>query len=63
MLFFSSLGFKVLESGDFGDFPAPRGQAQARRTSWFSLLLLPFGYIVFIGAALFVGTFGDSPTW
>ena len=55
MLFFSSLGFKVLESAISVIFL--HRVAKRRRHFLVSLLLLPFGYIVFIGAALFVGTF------
>ena len=55
MLFFSSLGFKVLESAISVIFL--HRVAKHRRHFLVSLLLLPFGYIVFIGAALFVGTF------
>ena len=55
MLFFSSLGFKVLESAISVIFL--HRVAKRRRHFLVSLLLLPFGYIAFIGAALFVGTF------
>jgi YihY family inner membrane protein len=55
MLFFSSLGFKVLESAISVIFL--HRVAKRRRHLLVSLLLLPFGYIFFIGAALFVGTF------
>ena len=55
MLFFSSLGFKVLESAISVIFL--HRVAKRRRHFLVSLLLLPFGYIFFIGAALFVGTF------
>src|SRR5450759_3435962 len=54
MLFFSSLGFKVLENAIFVIF---LHRAQKRRRHILASLLLPFGYIVCIGAALFVGTF------
>lgn len=55
LLFFSSLGFRVLENAISVIF-LHRVQKR-RRHLLVSLLLLPFGYIVFIGAALFVGTF------
>jgi len=55
MLFFSSLGFKVLENAISVIFL--HRVAKHRRHFLVSLLLLPFGYIAFIGAALFVGTF------
>ena len=54
MLFFSSLGFKVLENAISVIFL--HRVAQRRRHILVSLLL-PFGYIFFIGAVLFVGTF------
>ena len=55
MLFFSQLGFKVLENAISVIF---LHRVQKRRRHFLvSLLLLPFGYIVFIGAALFAGTF------
>lgn len=54
MLFFSSLGFKVLENAISVIF---LHRVQKRRRHFLVSLLLPFGYIVFIGAALFVGTF------
>ena len=54
MLFFSSLGFKVLENAIFVIF---LHRVQKRRRHILASLLLPFGYIVCIGAALFVGTF------
>jgi membrane protein len=53
MLFFSSLGFKVLESAISVIF---LHRVQKRRRRLLVSLLLPFGYIGFIGAALFVGT-------
>ena len=53
MLFFSSLGFKVLESAISVIF---LHRVQKRRRHFVVSLLLPFGYIVFIGALLFVGT-------
>ncbi|MDP2761073.1 MAG: YihY/virulence factor BrkB family protein, partial [Sideroxyarcus sp.] len=55
LLFFSSLGFKVLENAISVIF-LHRVQ-ERRRHLLVSLLLLPFGYIFFIGAVLFVGTF------
>jgi YihY family inner membrane protein len=55
MLFFSSLGFKVLESAISVIFL--HRVAKRRRHFLVSLLLMPFSYIVFIGAVLFVGTF------
>ena len=54
MLFFSQLGFKVLENAIsviFLHHVAVRGR------HFIVSLLLPFGYITFIGAALFVATF------
>ncbi|HAN57097.1 MAG TPA: ribonuclease R [Betaproteobacteria bacterium] len=54
MLFFSSLGFKVLESAISVIF---LHRVEKRRRHFLVSLLLPFGYIVFIGTALFVGTF------
>ena len=53
MLFFSSLGFKVLENAISVIF---LHRVQKRRRHFVVSLLLPFGYIVFIGALLFVGT-------
>jgi len=55
MLFFSSLGFKVLESAISVIFL--HRVEKRKRHILVSLLLLPFGYIFFIGAVLFVGTF------
>ncbi|MDE2309911.1 MAG: YihY/virulence factor BrkB family protein [Betaproteobacteria bacterium] len=52
MLFFSSLGFKVLEKAITVIF---RHRVQQRRRHFLVSLLLPFGYIVFISAVLFVG--------
>lgn len=55
MLFFSSLGFNVLESAVSVIF-----LHRIEKRKWHilvSMLLLPFGYIFFIGALLFVGTF------
>ena len=54
MLFFSSLGFKVLENAISVIFL--HRVARHRRHILVSLLL-PFGYILFIGTVLFVGTF------
>ena len=54
MLFFSSLGFKVLENAISVIF---LHRVQKRRRHFLVSLLLPFGYIVFIGAALFATTF------
>jgi len=53
MLFFSSLGFKVLENAISVIF---LHRIQERKRHLLVSLLLPFGYIVYIGAALFVGT-------
>lgn len=54
MLFFSSLGFRVLESAITVIFV----HRQVKRKRHFMISLLsPFGYIFFIGAVLFVGTF------
>lgn len=55
LLFFSSLGFRVLESAISVIFL--HRVERRRRHFLISLLLLPFGYIFFIGAVLFVGTF------
>lgn len=52
MLFFSSLGFKVLENAMFVIF---RHRVQKRRRHFLVSLLLPFGYIIFISTMLFVG--------
>ncbi|MFZ2525101.1 MAG: YihY/virulence factor BrkB family protein [Candidatus Ferrigenium altingense] len=52
MLFFSSLGFKVLGNAISVIF---RHRVQKRRRHFFVSLLLPFGYIVFISTMLFVG--------
>ncbi len=54
MLFFSSLAFKVLENAMSVIFL--HRIAVKRRPIIYSLLL-PFGYILFIGALLFVGTY------
>jgi YihY family inner membrane protein len=53
MLFFSSLGFKVLENAISVIF---LHRVAERRRHFVVSLLLPFGYVAFIGAALFVGT-------
>ena len=54
MLFFSSLGFTVLENAISVIF---LHRVQARRRHFLVSLLLPFGYIVFISAALSAATF------
>ncbi len=54
MLFFSSLGFRVLESAISVIFPH---RVAKQRRHFLVSLLLPFGYFAFIGASLFVGTF------
>ena len=54
MLFFSSLGFRVLESAISVIF---LHRVEKRRRHFLVSLLLPFGYIIFIAAVLFVGTF------
>jgi len=54
MLFFSSLGFKVLENAILVIF-VHRAQ-ERKRHILVSMLLLPLGYIVYVGAALLVGT-------
>ena len=54
LLFFSSLGFKVLENAISVIF---LHRVAVRRRHFLVSLLLPFGYIFFIGAVLFVGTF------
>lgn len=53
MLFFSSLGFKVLESAISVIF---LHRIERRKRHLLVSLVLPFGYIFFTGAALFVGT-------
>jgi len=55
MLFFSSLGFKVLESAISVIFL--HRVEKRKRHILVSLLLLPLGYIFFISAVLFLGTF------
>ena len=52
MLFFSSLGFRVLENAMFVIF---RHRVQKRRRHFLVSLVLPFGYIIFISTMLFVG--------
>ena len=54
LLFFSSLGFRVLENAISVIF---LHRVAVRRRHFIVSLLLPFGYIIFIGAALFVATF------
>ena len=55
MLFFSALGFKVLESAISVIF---LHRVVKRKRHWLvSLLLMPFSYIFFIAAVLFVGSF------
>lgn len=54
MLFFSSLGFRVLERAIAVIFVHRR---VGRKRHFIVSLLSPFGYIFFIGAVLFAGTF------
>jgi YihY family inner membrane protein len=54
MLFFSQLGFKVLENAISVIF---LHRIAKRRRHIVESLLLPFGYILFLAAALFAGTF------
>ena len=54
MLFFSSLAFKVLENAMSVIF---LHRVAVRRRHFAVSILLPFGYILFIGALLFVGTY------
>jgi YihY family inner membrane protein len=54
MLFFSQLGFRVLESAISVIF---LHRVQRRRRHFLVSLLLPFAYIAFIGVALFAGTY------
>jgi membrane protein len=54
MLFFSSLAFKVLENAISVIF---LHRVADRRRHWAVSLMLPFGYILFIGALLFLGTY------
>lgn len=53
MIFFSSLAFKVLENAISVIF---LHRVAERKRHFLVSALLPFGYIVFIGVALFVGT-------
>ena len=54
LLFFSQLGFRVLENAISVIF---LHRVMERRRHWVVTLLLPFGYIIVLGAALFVATF------
>jgi YihY family inner membrane protein len=54
LLFFSALGFRVLENAISVIF---LHRVQTRRRHFVVSLLLPFGYIAFIAAALFAGTY------
>jgi len=54
MLFFSSLAFKVMENAMSVIF---LHRIAIRRRHFAISLLLPFGYILFIGAMLFIGTY------
>lgn len=54
MLFFSALGFRVLESAISVIF---LHRVETHKRHLIVSLLLPFGYIVFIAATLFVGSF------
>ena len=54
MLFFSSLGFKVLENAMSVIF---LHRVAVRKRHFLASLLLPFGYILFISALLFIGTY------
>jgi membrane protein len=54
MLFFSSLGFKVLESAISVIF---LHRIEKHKRHFLVSLLLPFGYIIFIGTVLFIGSF------
>jgi len=54
MLFFSSLGFRVLENAMSVIF---LHRVAEHRRHFVVSLLLPFGYIAYIGVALFAGTF------
>jgi YihY family inner membrane protein len=53
MLFFSSLGFRVLENAISVIF---LHRVAVRKRHWVVSLLLPFVYIIFVGAALFLAT-------
>lgn len=54
LLFFSSLGFKVLENAISVIF---LHRVMERRRHWAVSLLLPFGYVISIGVAFFAGTY------
>jgi YihY family inner membrane protein len=54
LLFFSSLGFRVLENAISVIF---LHRVMERRRHWAVTLLLPFGYVIFIGVAFFAGTY------
>jgi YihY family inner membrane protein len=54
LLFFSSLGFRVLENAISVIF---LHRVEKRRRHFLVSLLLPFGYIVFIGVVLLVGAY------
>jgi len=54
LLFFSHLGFKVLENAISVIF---LHRVMERRRHFLVSLLLPFGYVLFIGVALFAGTY------
>jgi uncharacterized BrkB/YihY/UPF0761 family membrane protein len=54
LLFFGHLGFRVLENAISVIF---LHRVMERRRHWAVSLLLPFGYVVFIGVALFAGTY------
>ena len=54
MIFFSQLGFRVLENAISVIFTH---HVETRRRHFLVSLLLPFAYIIFIGAALFAGTY------
>jgi YihY family inner membrane protein len=53
MIFFSSLAFRVLENAISVIF---LHRVAARKRHFLVSALLPFGYVVFVGVALFVGT-------
>jgi YihY family inner membrane protein len=54
MIFFSQLGFRVLENAISVIFTH---HVETRKRHFLVSLLLPFAYIIFIGAALFAGTY------
>lgn len=54
MLFFAQLGFRVLESAISVIF---LHRVRRRRRPLVVSLLLPFGYVIFVGVALFAGTY------